>query len=249
MLEQSVPFEHKIIDLSIKPTEFINKYAEAVGGATTGISAKVPLLEHGDNTKVVESDVVTKYIAQNIGPDDRMYPVVVQNDPTSRRNRKRVDEFLNSFDTVMDTYYDFLLAMSNAEVDQAKHCFYNALCNLQYNLLSEQDDDDYGPFCLGNQFSVAECIAAPWVHRFSLTIPYFRGVSVLTTSNNNDNNNHNDNIEKLILPSKVSNWMDAVLARPSVQATNGKVNYVLQSTENYYVRYITPGSPAADAAR
>merc|ERR1711939_1275348 len=32
------------------------------------------------------------------------------------------------------------------------------------------------PFLLGDDFSFAECICAPWVQRFFVTLPYFRGI-------------------------------------------------------------------------
>ena len=60
MLEKDVPFKHVLIDLSNKPTEFLDKY-QLASGNRRGL---VPLLEHDDNL-VIESDVVAKYVAQN----------------------------------------------------------------------------------------------------------------------------------------------------------------------------------------
>jgi hypothetical protein len=77
-LEKEVNFEHKIIDLSNKPPAFVDKYALAVGNTET--RAKVPLLEYKDRL-VVESDVVSKFVAQEIGSVDAMYP---KNDEEAR---------------------------------------------------------------------------------------------------------------------------------------------------------------------
>jgi len=211
-LEKKVDFEHKLIDLSNKPPEFLQKYAKAVGGDTS-IRAKVPLLEYGDEL-VVESDVVTKFVA-HIGDDDCMYPV------HDEELRECVDRFIKSFEAVKEGYYKYLSATSEEEVETGKQAFCESLAKLDAELK--------GPFCLGETFSVAECIAAPWVHRFMVTIPYFRGVSM----------------QALDPPEKVAKWMDAVLERPSVKSTNGPEDYLLKSTKNFFVKCISPGAPAA----
>jgi len=210
-----VPFEHKIIDLSHKPDEFLAKYAAAVGGDTT-IRAKVPLLEYGDDRLVVESEDVIKFIGEHVPPDDCMYPV---GDPQSRA---KIDRFLLAFEIVVQGYYKYLTATSEAEALAGKHEFSEALEGLEKEI--------EGPFCLGETFSVAECYAAPWVHRFSVAIRHFRGNRLQDIVSSPD--------------SKVATWMQTVLERPSVLSTNGPEDYLLKSTRNYFVKYITPGSPA-----
>jgi hypothetical protein len=44
---------------------------------------------------------------------------------------------------------------------------------------------------------------------------------------------------------KVTAWIDAVLNRPSVQATNGPDEKLLSATKGYFIKYVTPNSPAA----
>ena len=211
-----MPFEHKIIDLSNKPPEFLEKYAQASGSTTA--RAKVPLLEcGGDNDTqelVIESDVVAKFVAERLGSKNVMYP--------DDERRQRIDRFLAAFETVTKSYYDLLGARTSAQVEQAKQEFGTALCSLEEHL--------EGPFCLGEQFSVAECITAPWVHRFLVTLPYFRNIVVA---------------RDVVLPQLVATWLQAVANRPSVLETNGNEEYVLKSTQNYFVDYISPGSPAA----
>jgi len=212
--EKGVPYEHKIIDLSNKPEEFLAKYAAAVGGDTT-IRAKVPLLEYGDDRLVVESEDVIKFIGQSVQPDDCMYPA------SDAEARARIDRFLPAFENVVQGYYKYLTASSEAEAMSGKHAFSEALERLQ--------EEIEGPFCLGETFSVAECYAAPWVHRFSVAIRHFRG----------------DRLQDIVSPgSKVAKWMQTVLERPSVLSTNGPEDYLLKSTRNYFVKYITPGAPA-----
>jgi len=206
--------------LSNKPADFLAKYAAAVGGDTS-VNAKVPLLEYGDDTLVVESEDVIKFIGgASMDDDDCMYPAV-SSDPEARR---RIDRFLPAFENVIQGYYSYLTATSEAESESGKRAFCEALRRLEAEI--------QGPFCLGDQFSIAECYAAPWVHRFSVVVPHFRGVRL-----------------RDLIPSdcpKVAEWMGAVAERPSVQTTNGPEDYLLKSTKNYFVKYITPGAPASD---
>ena len=216
--EKGVPFEHKIIDLSHKPDEFLAKYAAAVGGDTT-VRAKVPLLECGDDTLVVESEDVIKFIGAAIEPDDSMYPV------DYIELRARIDRFLPAFEDVIQGYYKYLTASSKDEEEMGKLAFCKALKNLETEI--------EGPFCLGESFSVAECYAAPWVHRFDVVVPYFRGAQLQ---------------DLIVTDSKVAQWMQAVLQRPSVQSTNVPSSSLLQSTRNHFVKYVTPGTLAEKEA-
>ena len=147
--EKNIEFEYKIIDLSNKPQEFLDKYEIAWGGR--GASAKVPLLEYGD-TLVVESSDVAKFTAQNIGNNTDMYPF---------EDAEFIDQFIDAFDLTIQDYYSFLTAMSDTEVEAAKDPLRESL-----NTLEEFFSSDDGPFVLGDKFSVAESFAAPWVHRF-----------------------------------------------------------------------------------
>ena len=212
LLEKEVDFEHKIIDLSNKPPAFLDKYALAVGNTET--RAKVPLLEY-EGKIVVESDVVCKFVAQEIGSDDSMYP---KNDEEARG---RVDQFLKAFETANQGYYSFLSASNEDEVVKGRDAFCQSLQGLNDAL------GDGRPFLLGDTFSIAESMTAPWVHRFQVAIPYFRGVE----------------LEDLDVPENISRWMKAVFDRPSVQSTSCSNEKLLKSTAGYFVNYITPGAP------
>lgn len=180
----------------------------------TTLRALVPLLEFGDDTLIVESEDVIKFIGASIEPDDSMYPV---NDTEARA---RIDRFISVFENVIQAYYKYLTASSQDEAESGKR----ALCDALENLETEIE----GPFCLGKTFSVAECYSAPWVHRFDVAVPYFRGVRIP---------------DLMGTDCKVAQWMQAVLQRPSVQ-TNVPDSSLLQSTRNHFVKYVTPGAPA-----
>jgi len=238
-----VPFEHNIIDLSSKPQELVDKYAEAVGKSGRWVSAKVPLLEHG-NRLVIESEDVAKYVAQNVhayapvgdrgsllsGTDDDMYPV---NDPDTTQ---RIDRFLDEWHSVVNKYYDYLSASSESIAKSKREAFCESLKALEKVMSISgpspegQQPPPQGEFCIGETFSIAECIAAPWVQRFFVTLPYFRGVD----------------FGEQVLPAdcvKVSRWMDAVRHRPSVIASACPEEEILAAARKYYVSYVSAGAP------
>ena len=120
----------------------------------------VPLLEHGQEL-VIESTVVARYIAQYVGGPE-LYP-------RTPDDLERIERFLARWDDVETTYYDLLRASSDAQVEERRALFVDRLAAVDELL-------DRAPFLLGDDFSFAECVAAPWVQRFFVTLPYFRGI-------------------------------------------------------------------------
>jgi len=189
------------------------------------MNAKVPLLEHGDNL-VVESDLVTKYVAQHVG-EEGMYPYDA---------RDEMDSFLEeTWYPVVDRYYDYLCASSRKGADAARKKFCVSLRMLNDELFIGRDDSSFehfknGDFFLGEQFSVVECIAGPWLQRFLVTLPYFRGVDFMTE----------------ILPeecTRLEKWVRAVTARQSVMESACSDDEILAAARKYYVSYLSPGAP------
>jgi len=211
-----VEFQHNIIDLKDKPREFVAKYKEASGGYGSGL---VPLLEHGDNL-VIESDVVAKYVAQNIdgvdGKGDDLYPSL-----DSDEDIQQIDNFMLQWQDVTDTYYDLLRASSQKEAEKREVAFVKSLAAIDHLLKYRPGD-----FILGENFSYAECIAAPWIQRFYVTMPYFRGI----------------NFEEDILSQFefVSSWMKAVCGRPSCVTSICPQSEMIAACKRYYVSFISP---------
>lgn len=144
-------FQHEIIDLKDKPKEFVARYKEASGGYGSGL---VPLMEHKGNL-VIESNVVARYVAQNIdgvdGKGDDLYP-------DEGEDLEQIRAFMSSWQEVTDTYYDLLSASSQSEVMKRKSEFFESLAAID-DLLKARNGD----FILGEKFSYAECISAPWI--------------------------------------------------------------------------------------
>jgi len=83
---------------------------------------------------------------------------------------------------------------------------------------------------LGSQFSLAECVAAPWAERMILMLPYWRGLSVL------------DLCQQSGCP-RTAAWLEAVAARPSVAATSAGEREMARAARQYYVTHVSPGAP------
>jgi glutathione S-transferase len=170
-------------------------------------------LEHGD-TLVVESDVVAKYVAQNLGNDVDLYPELDQ---------ERIGRFLSLWETVVDDYYDLLRATSSKHALRYEKAFVQSLQSV------EDQFDNNGDFVLEDRFSLAECISAPWVQRFFETLPYFRGIDF-------------EEGTLKTLP-RTARWMKAVCERPSVKASKCPRGEMLNAAKRYYVSYWSPGAP------
>lgn len=202
----------------------MDKYDRATNGS--GARAKVPLLEHGSKL-VVESADVVKYVAQNVPgkyqDGDQMYPM------KNEASRRKIDDFLEAWDRVVETYYQYLRAANEHEVQSTEPKFVASLEELDRKI---EQFETPGPFLLGSDlFSAAECIAAPWVQRLYTTLPYFRGLEIQD-----------------LVPAKcqrVLQWLEAVKERKSVIATSCPQENLISATKRYFVVYVTPGSPAS----
>ena len=172
----------------------------------------VPLLEHGQEL-VIESTVVARYIAQHVGGPE-LYPRTAE-------DLERIEGFLARWNEVETTYYDLLRASSDAQVEERRALFVERLAAGDELL-------DRAPFLLGDDFSFAECIAGPWVQRFFVTLPYFRGID----------------FEGDVLRAfdALPGWMRAVRDRASCQESICPEGEMLDAAKRYYVSYLSPGA-------
>ena len=84
-----------------------------------------------------------------------------------------------------------------------------------------------GPYLLGDDVSLAECIAAPWIQRWHVTLPKFRKTNLY---------------DDLLGPSglrRVAAWTRAVAQRPSAIATAAPEAEMIAAAERYYVSFVT----------
>ena len=196
----------------------MQKYKEASGGYGSGL---VPLLEHEDNL-VIESDVVAKYIAQQIegvdGKGGDLYPHFDKKD-----DMQQIEKFMSRWQEVTDTYYDLLRASSQKEVTKRQVAFVKSLTSID-DLLKYKTGD----FILGENFSYAECIAAPWIQRFYVTMPYFRGIDL-----------EQDVLSEFEF---IASWMKAVCDRPSCVTSICPQSEMIAACKRYYVSFVSPAA-------
>ena len=174
-------------------------------------TALVPLLEHGGQY-VIESSVVARYIAQHVGGPE-LYPRTAE-------DRERIERFLSIWADVETTYYDLLRASSDAQAEERRALFVDRLAAVDELL-------DRAPFLLGDDFSFAECIAGPWVQRFFVTLPYFRGIDF-------------DGV--LSAFDALPGWARAVRDRASCQESICPEGAMINAAKRYYVSYLSPGA-------
>ena len=92
---------------------------------------------------------------------------------------------------------------------------------------------DGGAFLCGEAFTLAECVAAPWVERMSAMLPLWRNIDFTALCERHERS----------LPTKVAAWSDAVLERPPVQSRRARVRRRSRSARaarRYYVEDVSP---------
>ena len=205
-----MPFQHEIIDLKRKPAEFLEL-------SPTGL---VPLLQLEDGSVVTESVPVARRIATALDKSGRLMP---------GEAASRIDSFCQHWTAKVEpAYYDILRAGSEPQVHVATAAFVSTLSQVEKRLQGAATDAAApAAFLLGDDFSLAEAIAAPWVERMLLMLPYWRGIDAVALC------------EQHACP-RTAQWLQAVAARPSVQQTSAGEAEMARAAKLYYVDYASP---------
>ena len=214
-METGRPFQHELIDLARKPPEFLELHASVKPGET----AKVPLLEL-DGRVIVESIDVAKAVASGT-------PLYPPGDAAC------IDDFVSHWCAVERAYYAVLSASSEHAVRTATAAFVESLSGVENRLWERRMASDRccdgGAFLCGEAFTLAECVAAPWVERMSAMLPLWRNIDFAALCEGHG-------------LTKVAAWSDAVLERPSVQTTSAGTEETARAARRYYVEYVSPGA-------
>ena len=212
-----MPFQHELIDLSRKPAEFLEL-------SPTGL---VPLLQLDDGSLVTESVPVARCIATTFDAHVQMLPPA---------DAPAIDSFVSMWTgDVEPAYYSVLRAGSEPKARFATACFTEQLAKVEQCLFAcrMRDtgccEDKSAAFLLGEQFSFGEAVAAPWVERMLLMLPYWRGVDTLKLCEAHG-------LER------TSRWMQAVAMRPSVQRSSAGEDEMVRASKLYYVEHASPGT-------
>jgi glutathione S-transferase len=187
--------------------------------------AKVPVLEViGDQTNfaLCESLVVADYIAER-------YPNVGLIPTNSVEDRATMRLFVELFGSSF-SYWNILRSQGDEEKFQlAIEEFKQGLINVNA-FLEKMGDSSRGPFLFGDQFSLAECNTAPFLQRACNVLPVFTGG---TNSVFVDPIKFCDEQDL----SRLKTWIMAVLARPSVKATELPKEEMIQSVTKMLKRF------------
>lgn len=232
-----MPYDVVLVDLEHKSDEFCQLYAKA--NPLPGARAKVPLLEitqqqqeeknEGSNDDeqpiyLTESLVVAEYIAET-------YNVLL---PSTTRDRATMRLFTELCGSSFN--YFSVLRASNAQERIA------AVEALQQNLVRVDAFLRYysssgGPFLFGQQFSLAECNAAPFVYRMCIILPAFTGRK----------DGHDDDDQSMVVDpiqmchdldlACLKRWMQAVMTRPSVVKTSNSKEETIERTRRLLERF------------
>jgi glutathione S-transferase len=212
------------VDLQDKPRDFVELYAKA--NPLVGARAKVPLLSVNDGEAVLcESLVVAEYVAERFGG------VLL---PRSAEDRALMRLFTELCGPIFS--YFPLLRSNGDQLKSPLDTFKEGLVNVD-NFLKSLGRKDGGPFLFGEQFTLAECNAAPFLQRCCTVLPAFTG-----GDDNNDNNNNGKPVCPLEICDelglvRLKGWIEAVLARPSVVATGVPKEDMLKSTTRMLERF------------
>lgn len=197
--ESGTKYSTVTVDLQHKSQEFLDIYARA--NPLPGARAKVPVLhvgENGDDDEAVlcESSVVAEYIAE-VYSDSNLSP----SSALDRATMRLFTELCSS----KFSFFPLLLAQESAEFESEFETFKEGLVNV--NSFLARKSLPGGPFLFGEQFSLAECISAPFLIRCCAILP--------SMENSVDPLKLCDELGLI----RLKQWIEAVIARPSVVAT------------------------------
>lgn len=235
MVEKDLPFACEIVDLGNKPPEFKALY-RAISPDPTA-RAKVPVLEVGapgsdEHLWLLESAVVARYVARRWA--DRGTPLL----PDDAADEARMELFLDTCNSRLTPCTYALMAAKDTATLLAKYeDLVRALVVVDRCLTVHCLHD--GDFVLGQRYSLAEVMTAPFVVRMLASLRGHRGVDVLALA------------DELCLP-RLGRWLQAVQHRPSTTATTPAPNslaVIAPYLEPFFVGEIAAEDKAAVVAR
>jgi glutathione S-transferase len=197
------------VDLADKPTEFLDLYQEL--SPDPSARAKVPILEVGergtaDYFGMIESGAVSEYVAAAFPGQGA--PLL----PTDARVQTCMRLFMQVFAEGMQAAYMKMMFCSDEPSALAAYDLLCAgmvtanSCLIKHGGASKPASSD-GAFFLGADFSLAECMTAPFVVRGVVMLKELRGVDVIADA-------------LTMKLDRLADWMEAVASRDSVVNTS-----------------------------
>lgn len=199
LVEKGITFETQIVDLKNKSPEFESLYRQA--NPNPLMSSKVPVLVVDDKQVYTESSVVCEAV-------EELWPGAPALLPLDLQARARVRAFSSVvYDSVFGgdrSAYKMAMRKLDSPATWDEQEERRRLCQSLSALDSSLTGP--GPFLLGSQFSLAECMTAPFCQRADAVLSHFCGISIVDVCRENGYDRAGD-------------WWKAVLERESVVST------------------------------
>lgn len=231
LIEKRRTFRELKVDLSTKPTDFVELYHSIV--TDKAAREAVPLLVDG-KTRLVESRIIAEYLArQYVSQGAPLLPP----DPTSQA---LVSLFIQQFhDRVVPPYLRLIHVEDKKAVAEATADLMDALTGLDdflslhggyqgehavgphysWSMHSEDSASDgsqqHPGYFMGPYYSLAEVLCTPFVARMVHVLPEWREVDVLAAAKEKG-------LQRLV------EWMEACLERPSARMTGPRKDELVE---------------------
>jgi len=213
LVEKQIPFELKIADLSNKSDEFKSAYRSQ--SPDPNARAKVPILDILDEdgnivTRLLESGPIAKFIATSWR--ERAHDLL----PSTPLDSAQAEIFVETF---MSQVTPSIISLMRSQHEDDCLVEFERLCiglSATGNWIRKCGPaSNQGPFFLGQQYSLAECLTAPFVVRILAQLQHNRGVDILSAC------------DQLGYP-ELRVWMEATRDRSSTVATSPAVASLIQ---------------------
>jgi glutathione S-transferase len=197
-IERSIDVELQYVDLANKPKELCDIYSQITSNSTA--AAKVPIFEDSDGFKLIDSAIIVQYLNEK-------YPNLGSNIVPQLASERAVCRlFVNCYEKTMSPLIVAVLKASDDSLEMEKLRQTLPATLQTVNRFLECNAQKSGPFVLGNCFSYAEVMTAPFIQRLVKIAASFCSIDLM------------EECEKAGCVDLMK-WIEAVVARESVEST------------------------------
>lgn len=208
--EKGIKYETRLFDKSSKPKDFLQLYEDI--WPDSNAVAKVPTIVDSDGTQLTESSVVVEYLESKYkGKGTQLIP---DDAALAAKARLFTEVFVASF---LGNFRKVISAASKTELAETQKSFLHALGVIDAFL--SKHGTLGGAYLLGDQYSIAEVNAAPFVRRAKITLSAHRNYDILAEARNAGY-------------TRFASWAQAVLDRPSTEKTSLPQDLVIKTSKN-----------------
>ncbi|RMZ56596.1 hypothetical protein APUTEX25_004760 [Auxenochlorella protothecoides] len=212
LLEKTLSFDIKEVDLENKSDEFKAKYASLHPGPDA--PAKVPILDDADGTALFESLVVAYYLN-----DKYPEPALL---PSEAAAKAKISLFIELFPpSIFSNAFSLVKAETRAQVAERLPALVQGLKTANA-LLTSLGSSEGGDYFAGAQYTLADIATSPLYHRAVHLLKGHRDIDIPAILQEH----------KL---DRLAAWSKAVLERPSFQETAPDAEVVIKSMAKTHI--------------